>query len=125
VVDDDRLELGGGLDEEIGVCVLTECGGLWSCCGGAEETDGRGTRSARSFAEASQRVSVFVRDEGGFGGDSVAMLPASHELADRSAGCVLHGDAFGLSALAERCVLAIGEAKCHGHKSDGISSKPC
>jgi hypothetical protein len=84
----------------------------------------RPTRSGRSFAEASQRVSVFAHDQRGCGGNAVAMLPASHELANRPAGCVLHGDAFGFSAFAERRLLAISEAKSHGHAADGVSSIP-
>lgn len=43
------------------------------------------------------------------------MLAASHELANCPAGRFLHGNAFGFSAFAERFLLAIGEAKCHGH----------
>ena len=69
----------------------------------------------RSFAEASQRVGVFVHDERGCGADAVAVLPAGDEFSDCSAGGVLHRDSFGFSALAEGCLLAVGEAKCHGH----------
>lgn len=85
---------------------------------------GRDTRSGRSLAEALQRVSVFIHDEGGGGADAVAVLPASHELSDGSAGGVLHGDAFRISSFTECCLLAIGEAECHGHATNGISSIP-
>jgi hypothetical protein len=56
--------------------------------------------------------------------DTIAVVAAHDELAHGTAGGFLHGDAFRLSALAQRRLFVVRQTECHGHDPNGISLTP-
>src|SRR3954452_2484737 len=80
------------------------------------------SRSSRSrysigplLAKAFERVGVCCHHPAGSSRDTVAVRAPGDVVTHGATGRILHGDAFGLGALAERFLLVLGEPQRHRH----------
>src|SRR4051812_31128094 len=71
--------------------------------------------TSASLTEASEGLGVHVHDPPRRGGYPVAVAAVDDVLPHGSARRLLHGYALGLSPLAKRGLLVLGETQCHGH----------